>query len=116
MVNPFRVRPSSILRGHWTKAGLIAEDANGLSVPANDSSACKWCMVGACFAATDPSDPVKCGLVTQFIHSLARQVGAKKGRASFALGPWQDRPERTEQEVLDELIEAENKLVWSDAA
>ena len=82
-----------------------AEDDEGMSVPAGDPSAVRWCLTGALGCASTGSENYQ-----RAIAEVNRVIGPDE-----VIGPvgnvvvWNDTPDRTDEEVLrllDSIIES----------
>ena len=94
-----------ILRG-WCK-GELALDEGGRPVGQNTREACAWCLVGAISAAMQRAGIGVLSLVgLAHWDAVSRAIHGRPGKGC-GIAWWQDRPERTRDEVvavLDKLL------------
>ena len=71
--------------------GTIAQDADGRPVGAGSSAARRWSMLGAVLASWDGGPVEELGQAVTSLHTSTDQA---------PLEVWNDRPERTQEEVV----------------
>lgn len=68
----------------------LAVDTNGRLVFPDSPSACRWCAIGGLVDSVAAND----GLENAAVDALSRAIGGLR------VSEWQDRPERTQADVL----------------
>ena len=96
------MKPSELLSqaGAWTQHNN-AVDGRGIPVVSNDIRACAWCLLGAIARCASQA-----GEMTAWIERVGGCIDAGYGNDRMArLHRWNDRPERTVDEVISLLKE-----------
>ncbi len=89
------VATRDLIQKGWTQ-NVYARDANGRMVPYGGPGAVCWCLSGALHTVTLGNPNVR------FMEAHA----AIKAVIGWPMAPWNDQPERTQQDVLDAIDKA----------
>lgn len=90
--------PSHYVRFGWTQ-GVCARNSEGEEVDVDSPEACCWCILGAVGIAADKNESINQQAFTSYFMK-------KWGGISV----WNDNPNRTKEEVVALLEEAERAL------
>jgi hypothetical protein len=88
------------VRSGWRQGG-VAQDASGHTVPPSSPDACRWSVLGALLASRNGNGVSELAGAVRSLHSC---VGES------ALEVWNDRPWRTQQEVVVALERAMGRV------
>ena len=115
--------PSEYVRMGWIQGySAIDDDCNPLDY-GDEPEAIAWCLTAACNAACltpEPDPPLlgekKISDITDVVEEILKERGqlppmpAVQDEHTSAASRWNDMPERTQEEVIEVLEEAERRM------